>query len=117
MMALLATLVPDEALPMLVAVATIGAVLGFIRPNTVFGLLALMTLFPLLAAVVISALGPLGAPMLLLLVPLAALAALRAILGFFIGARASDHVIGKLAYDLLKVPYLVARAITQAMRR
>lgn len=75
--------------------------------SSVIWWLAGLVLSPILVEILTGALGPAGR----VLIPvLLALGALRALLVLFIGSRAADHAVGRLAYDVISLPFRIIAA-------
>lgn len=94
------TLLPDEALPLIIMVAGLMMVIGFRGAG--LSLLGLALFTPILAPVVealIAELPPWVALVILILVGLLILKGLSVLL---IGPRATDHAVGSLVADIIR---------------
>lgn len=100
---LLWTLLPDEALPLLIVGVGLAMMLGILRGRAVLGLLAMLLIAPVIGAVgeaLLAQLPPWVAWMLLVGLGLALLRGLAALL---LGPRAADTMVGSLAADLVRL--------------
>jgi hypothetical protein len=97
-------LIPDEALPLIIAGIGVTLMLGFISGRGALMLiLSLVLLPPLLAPFIEGILGELPPWMSLLILAVLGLAILRALVGILLGQRAADTMVGSLAADLVRL--------------
>ena len=88
-------LIPDEALPLIIAGIGVTLMLGFISGRGALMLiLSLVLLPPLLAPFIEGILGELPPWMSLLILAVLGLAILRALVGILLGKRAADTMVG-----------------------
>jgi hypothetical protein len=94
------TLLPDEALPLLIMVAGLMMVIGFRRAG--LSLLGLALLTPILAPVIEALIAELPPWLSLVILILVGLSILRGLSVLLIGPRATDQVVGSLVADIVR---------------
>lgn len=100
-------LLPDWAIPLVILGIALATVLGVLRGGAAFSLLGVVLLFALLGpfveGIVEGVAGTLPPWMSLALLVIVGLVLLRAAAALFLGRRASDHMVGILAADLVRL--------------
>lgn len=94
------TLLPDEALPLVIMVAGLMMVIGFRRAG--LSLLGLALLTPILAPFVEALIAELPPWVSLIILILVGFSLLRGLSVLLIGPRATDHMVGSLAADIVR---------------
>lgn len=106
-MSLLWMLLPDGALLLVVVGIGLATILGLLRGGAAFSLLGVVLLFALLGpfveGIVEGVAGTLPPWMSLALLVVVGLVLLRGVAALVIGRRASDHMVGILAADLVRL--------------
>jgi hypothetical protein len=113
------TFLPDEFLPLVIAIIGVGVVLGF---RQLMGWIPSILLSVLLTPVITSFLGGLPPVFGILLFVGFVLWAVRAFLNLVLGRGAADHLVGALAADAVRglfllvfgLPVLILRALAGA---
>jgi len=116
---------PDEALVLVIVAIGFGLMVGIIRVRTAASLLGGLFLITLLGPFVEMLFESLPSWLTLMVLALICLSLLRAFLGLVLGRRASDHVVGILAADVvrfcfvsvLEILFLPFRMIGRLIRR
>jgi hypothetical protein len=103
-------LLPNGALLLAVVAIGLATILGLLRGGAAFSLLGVVLLFALLGpfveGIVEGVAGTLPPWMSLVLLIVIGLVLLRGLAALLIGRRASDHMVGILAADLVRVAFL-----------
>jgi hypothetical protein len=117
-MGLLPHFLPAEVLPLVLVLGAGAVMLGLVRPSAVVGFVVLIALMPVVGAIAGSLVDLLPWPIHVLVFGLIGLAMVRAVLSLAIGSRAADGAVGRLAYDLIRLPFLaVVGLLRLAFRR
>ena len=116
-MGLLLTFLPVEALPLILVVGGLAVTLGLARPTTLVGLVVLFALLPVLGAVVMEVIGLLPLPVQVVVFGLLLLGLVRGVLALGIGGRAADEAVGRLAYDLIRLPFVALAGLARVLLR
>ena len=95
------TLLPDEALPLVIMVAGLMMILGFRRAG--LGVLGTALLLPVLAPFVEALFGELPPWVSLVVLAFVGLSILKGLAALLIGPRAADHMAGSLAADIVRI--------------
>lgn len=118
----LLTLVPDEALPLLIAAVGLAMVCGLLRGRAALGLLAMLLLAPVLGALGESLLAQCPPWVTWLVLAGVGLSLLKGLAALLLGPRAADTMLGALAADLVRfvvrlaLPLLLLPLIWWAVR-
>lgn len=111
-MSLLWMLLPDGALLLAVVAIGLATILGLLRGGAAFSLLGVVLLFALLGpfveGIVEGVAGTLPPWMSLVLLVVIGLALLRGVAALVLGRRASDHMVGILAADLVRMAIVLS---------
>jgi hypothetical protein len=112
-------IVPDAALPLLFLLAGLMLVLGFRR--MALGLLLSLILMALLSPLIESLFSALPLWISTLLLIVIGFWLLRGVVSLILGARATDHVVGILAADVIRMIFRMMfwplRLLTEMLRR
>lgn len=96
-------LMPDEALPLVIAGVGLALMLGLVSGRAALGIvLGLVVLPPLLAPLVEAVMGGLPPWVSLVILAFFGLAIIRGLAALLIGSRAADTMVGSLAADLVR---------------
>jgi hypothetical protein len=98
----LLTLVPDEALPLLIAAVGLAMVCGLLRGRAALVLLAMLLLAPVLGVLVESLLAQCPPWVTWLVLAGVGLSLLKGLAVLLLGSRAADTMLGSLAADLVR---------------
>lgn len=111
------TLVPDEALPLLIAAVGLAMVCGLLRGQAALRLLALVLLAPVLGALGQSLLAQCPPWVTWLVLAGVGLSLLKGLAALLLGPRAADTMLGSLAADLVRlvVRFVVRLALPLAL--
>jgi amino acid transporter len=101
-MGLLWTLIPDEALILVIAAIGLGLILGIIRGKTAVSMIGGIVLMLLLEPFVESLFAALPWWLTIAVLVVLVLSLLRGLSGLVLGGRASDHMVGILAADIVR---------------
>ena len=101
-MSLLWTLLPDEALILVIAAIGIGLLLGILSGRKALSLIGGIALMVILAPFVEALFASLPLWLMLLLFVGLVLSFLRGLSSAVLGDRASDHMVGTLAADIVR---------------
>ena len=96
-------LVPDSALPLVIAIAGLGLITGLIPRGTAFGILGIVIAIALLSPFVGVLVDALPLWVVVLLAMFLGLSFCRAVLDALIGRRAAAHTVGVLAADVIRL--------------
>ncbi len=99
-------LLPDGVMPLVIAGIGLALIVGLLSRSAAFSLLGMVVLFALLGPIVEGVAGTLPAWMSLVLLIVIGLVLLRGLAALVIGRRASDHMVGILAADLVRMVFL-----------
>jgi hypothetical protein len=101
-MSLLWALIPDEALILVIVAIGFALMLGIIRGKTAASMIGSLLLLVLLGPFVEELIAGLPWWMTLVLLGLVILSLFRAFTSLLLGSRASDHMVGILAADVVR---------------
>lgn len=110
---LLFMFLPDEALPLVLMVGGVAVMFGLVSWRALLCFVGLFVLFSVLSPIIDELVGGLSPWLQLLLLAFLGLASLRGVLSLLIGGGAADHVVGRLTYDLLRLPFRAARGLVR----
>ena len=114
------TLLPDEALPLVIAGAGLALLIGIITRKVAFHFIGMILLSLLLAPFIESFMSEIPLPITLLIMVLLGLSLLRGIASIFLGKEAASHLVGSLAADavrlVLKALFLPFRLLWWCLR-
>lgn len=102
-MSVLWMLLPDGALLLVIVGIGLATILGLLRGGAAFSLLGVVLLFALLGPFAEGIAGMLPPWIALALLVVVGLTLLRGAAALFLGRRASDHMVGILAADVVRV--------------
>jgi hypothetical protein len=105
-MNLLLALIPDEALILVIVAIGFGLMLGIIRGKAAASMIGGLLLFIVLGPFVEALLEVLPWWLTLVLLGVVLLSLLRAFSSLLLGSRASDHMVGILAADVVRFCFL-----------
>lgn len=97
------TLLPDEALPLLIAGVGLAMILGLLRGRAALGILLMLLLAPVLASFVEVLMEILPPWISLIVLAVIGLSILKGLAALLIGPRAADTMVGSLAADLVRL--------------
>lgn len=111
---------PDEVLPLIIAGIGISLIVGVINRQAAFRLLGILFLSVLLAPFIEGFVSGLPLILILLLLAIIGLSMIKGVSAMLIGKEATDHVVGNLATEfiklLLKLIFLPFRLIWWGVR-
>ncbi len=102
---LLLLLLPDEALPLIIAGLGIALILGIINRRVVFNLLGIVILFSLLSPFIDSLFESLPLWLLLLLSLGFAFSILKLVLNTVFGKEATGNFLGRVLFEIFALPF------------
>ena len=96
-------LLPDGALPLVIAGIGLALMVGLLSGGAAFRILGILLLFALLSPFVEGVMGGMPPWVGLILMAIIALALLRGAASLVLGRRAADHMVGILAADCVRL--------------
>lgn len=97
------TLLPDEALPLLIVGVGLAMIVGLLRGRAALNILLMILLIPVLAPFVEALMGALPPWLSLIILAAVGLSILKGLATLIIGSRAADTMVGSLAADLVRL--------------
>lgn len=113
---LLLSLLPTEALPLIFVGGGMALILGLVSRQALASFLLLSVLLALATPFLDAIFGGLHPGLQFLLLGLFILALFRSLFTLLLGKGAADHLVGNLAYDLLRLPFRLLWGILALFR-
>jgi hypothetical protein len=98
-------LLPDEALPLLIALGGLALIVGLLSPKRLLGFLGLFVLFIALSPFIENLIGGLTLGWQLLIFIVFGIILLRDVLCLVLGRKAGGWLLGRLVYQLVVLPF------------